>query len=81
MVVAASSVASETLPGRIDQVAAIEHGRYGRRFSEGLDTVKDMTEKALDTDAKSLISKTESAVTNDMSKDFSSYGHHMWDLK
>lgn len=43
--------------------------------------MKDMTEKALDTDAKSLISKTESAVTNDMSKDFSSYGHHMWDLK
>mmetsp|Transcript_58883 Transcript_58883/g.134715 ORF Transcript_58883/g.134715 Transcript_58883/m.134715 type:complete len:99 (+) Transcript_58883:391-687(+) len=55
--------------------------RRGCRFSEGLDTVKDMTEKSLDNSAMSLLNHTESTVKDDMSKDFSSYGHHMWDLK
>jgi hypothetical protein len=40
-----------------------------------------MTEKALDDNAMSLINHTESTVKSDMSKDFSSYGDHMWDLK
>ena len=31
-------------------------------------------------DYDSLISKTAKSVKKDMDSDFSSYGHHMWDL-
>jgi hypothetical protein len=51
------------------------------RFSESLNTVKDVAEKSISEDYDSLIKDTAKSVTKDMDKDFSSYGHHMWDLK
>ena len=51
------------------------------RFSESLNTVKDVAEKSISEDYDSLIQDTAKSVKADMSSDFSNYGHHMWDLK
>ena len=56
------------------------HQLFGTRFSESLNTVKDVAEKSLSEDYDSLIKSTARSVKSDMAKDFSSYGHHMWDL-
>jgi len=50
-------------------------------FSESLNTVKDVAEKSISEDYDSLIKSTAKNVESDMSHDFKSYGHHMWDLK
>ncbi len=52
----------------------------GCRFSESLNTVKDVAEESISKDYNSLISNTEKSVKKDMSHEFSSYGHTMWDL-
>jgi hypothetical protein len=54
--------------------------RGGCRFSESLNTVKDVAEESISKDYNSLISDTEKSVKKDMSHEFSSYGHTMWDL-
>jgi len=55
--------------------------KYLHRFSESLNTVKDVAEKSISEDYDSLIQNTASSVKSDMKSDFSNYGHHMWDLK
>jgi hypothetical protein len=52
----------------------------GCRFSESLNTVKDVAEESISKDYSSLISDTEKSVKKDMNHEFSSYGHTMWDL-
>lgn len=61
--------------------SCLTHLACGNRFSESLNTVKDVAEKSISEDYDSLIKNTAKSVESDMSHDFKSYGHHMWNLK
>ena len=50
------------------------------RFSESINTVKDVAEKSLESES-SVLSNVEKSVKKDISNEFNDYGHHMWDLK
>ena len=64
-----------------DPLACPHCGGRGCRFSESLNTVKDVAEESISKDYDSLIKDTAKSVKRDMSHEFSSYGHNMWDLK
>ncbi|EKX49960.1 hypothetical protein GUITHDRAFT_151346 [Guillardia theta CCMP2712] len=56
------------------------HQLFGTRFSESINTVKDVAEKSLESES-SVLSNVEKSVKKDISNEFNDYGHHMWDLK